>query len=845
MTARSLGKLSTLVLFGALLAAPALHAEAEDPGPAPDSPFEDLGLRWYEEAFRAYQRGDLEAARNALEQAVEHGADPQLVALQLGYWNKEGRDLDLARQWFERALEGDAAAVSSQAGEHLTRIALLDIDRSLADSERFYWLREAERARDLHLWDLARQAYERALEAGADPQLVSLELGWIALSEGRQDEARSRFEEASDGPDERWAAIAKREVDTASGAVRSGGTWQVSMQQGWMAKQRGQCDVARQAFSQAGDMGADPQRLSLELAYLEAACRDRAAARRHLEVAAAGPDPDLASQAQRELGAMSRRAARPAPEPETQPWFWFERAWEARDAGDYHAARQALMTAADLGADPQQHAMEMGYVLLLLEEPEAAVERFEAAVVGDDPEIAERAKAQLLAMAGEQSDPDAPADTTKPAYWMKKGWSEREAGDLAKAREAFFYAREMGAPQQVVAMELAYVAMADGDVGLALLYFEEASLGVDPELAQRAADELAAATPPEPGENTFDPASPEYWLQEGWRLAGELDHAGARRAFLTAAELGANGQLVSLELGYNAMARGDKHEAFAYFREAAQGPDPKRAAQAEAELEYLDGPLWGDIYGDTYGWWRLSPQRRLDLIPMLRARAYWTPFGQLDLHAYAFLQASRDMASRSAGASGYPEIYADNSLMFGPGALARFLGRRVGVYAQIGPALNLVDDGSQRWELDARVAAYLGLEGGPCWPGALERGEWGRGPSGLWRDLYAETVYVSRFDHNVVAMARGRAGISPLVSGRVAWQPMLQARAFGDLNGDYWNNRADIGAAHRWRWQTEVPLDLLLGFNVGSYYGRENLDSAPNPLVFTELWLQAVTYYQF
>ncbi len=45
--------------------------------------------------------------------------------------------------------------------------------------------------------------------------------------------------------------------------------------------------------------------------------------------------------------------------------------------------------------------------------------------------------------------------------------------------------------------------------------------------------------------------------------------------------------------------------------------------------------------------------------------------------------------------------------------------------------------------------------------------------------------------------------------------------------------------------QTHVPLDLLLGFNLGSYYGRENIDEAPDPLVFTELWLQAVTYYQF
>lgn len=58
----------------------------------------------------------------------------------------------------------------------------------------------------------AKRAFESAREAGARPQLVALELGYLAATQGRSQRAREYFQEALEGGDEELRSSAMREL---------------------------------------------------------------------------------------------------------------------------------------------------------------------------------------------------------------------------------------------------------------------------------------------------------------------------------------------------------------------------------------------------------------------------------------------------------------------------------------------------------------------------------------------------------------------------------------------------------------------------------------------------------
>ena len=305
-----------------------------------------------------------------------------------------------------------------------------------------------------------------------------------------------------------------------------------------------------------------------------------------------------------------------------------------------------------------------------------------------------------------------------------------------------------------------------------------------------------------------------------------------------AAAPSATDQRRALELGYAALDARDPETAANQFRQAAQGPDGTLADRAQAEQRYLPRHFWAEIYGESFGWSRSQAAAPLtDLASTVRARALWRPRLDLDVSLYLFAQATRDLASDVGGA--LPRIYADNQALFGAGALARFWGGRAGAFAQAGPALALLDDGGEPLQLDARLGLFLAVASGGCAGG---------GPG--FRvvpclESYGEATYVSRYDHNVIALGRGRAGVSYLSTGPVRWQMLGELRAAVDRNQDYYNNLADVGVAHRWRLVAPVPFDLLLGAHAGRFLGVSGRDPLPARRGYVDLRLVASTYLSF
>ena len=339
----------------------------------------------------------------------------------------------------------------------------------------------------------------------------------------------------------------------------------------------------------------------------------------------------------------------------------------------------------------------------------------------------------------------------------------------------------------------------------------------------------------------FAQADADALLVEARTQVQEQRFEEAHDTFARAVAEGADAQYVALELGYVDKRRGKLEEARTHFQDAAAGPDEAKADQATAELKMLPKVVWADLYVEAFAWHRFFPATSANLVPTGRLRAYLHPIPRADLDFYAFVQASRDVASRRAGPQGFPLVYADNTVMMGVGAQFRFWKKRVGLFAQVGPAFKLIPDPDGSFvQLDFRAGAFFGVESPRCRPAPEKAGA--RPTLDPCADVYADLIYVSRFDHDVFFFGRGRFGLGYLVTGPVQWAPFLEGRLLKDINNDYWNNLADAGVGHRWRLLKPFGLDLLFGVHAGTYLGLENADPAPTPLRYAELRWQLATY---
>lgn len=333
-------------------------------------------------------------------------------------------------------------------------------------------------------------------------------------------------------------------------------------------------------------------------------------------------------------------------------------------------------------------------------------------------------------------------------------------------------------------------------------------------------------------------SAPE-WMAEAYRRKATRDLAGAAAAFEAARATGADAQRVDLELAYVALERGDPAAARRRLEAAAGGPDAALGDRARAQLAFVPGHLRGDLYWDAYGWRGVAGDAHVaNEVPTLRLRAHYRPWLDRDLSLYAYAQATRDRAS-SGGA--LPRIYADDALVVGPGALLALWGRRAGLFLQAGWAWALVDDGRARARLDARGGAFLSVESAGCAPPPAEGARLAAVPCA---DGYGEAVWLGRFDDELVAFARGRAGAGWLVTGPVAWQLLVEARGAANRRRAAGDPFAEAGLWHRWRLLRPARVDALVGVQEGRAF---SLGATPpaRRRAYAELRFQLTTSLEF
>jgi hypothetical protein len=317
------------------------------------------------------------------------------------------------------------------------------------------------------------------------------------------------------------------------------------------------------------------------------------------------------------------------------------------------------------------------------------------------------------------------------------------------------------------------------------------------------------------------------------------DEEGALEAFDEARKAGAPAQRISLELAYMYLGRGDNTSARLELQAAAKGPDQALAAQARKQLAMLPRPWWADVYVESFGWHRArGANDHTDMVPTARMRILHRFSERLDFHGYAFAQATRDTASRGLDAA-VPAIYADNSAMVGAGVLLRLAKRSIGLFAQVGPAFPIIDDGRDPVLFDARGGGFVSLASSACFEqyGTIENETW-------CIELYSEAVYTNRFDNDVQGFARQRTSVTYANTGPVSWQLFMELRAALDRNGDYFDNFVDAGLGPRWRLRRPLPIDLQVGMHAGSYLGRENVDPLPMQHDYVDVRALVTTYVE-
>ena len=461
------------------------------------------------------------------------------------------------------------------------------------------------------------------------------------------------------------------------------------------------------------------------------------------------------------------------------------------------------------------------------------------------------------------------AGASQPTSLLNEAYRRKNAHDLDGAAQAFQAAERAGANSQLVALELGYIAATRGESEQARSSFERAQSGPDAAVRSEAQRELAALAPPlsaalDPEPVTASPA-PEpappaphdavpghdeahTLLDQAYQRKAVRDYAGAAAFFDAARRAGAKAQLIDLELGYLAAARGDRTAARAAFRSAAGGADPELASEAKRQLaatsaQNADDPrgLWFDLYADAFSWKRVRGENDdANLVPTLRLRGLLRAFNQPQLDVYVLAQATRDVASRGASGSTLPLIYSDNKLLLGGGLMLRVWDGQLGLYTQLAAAFDLVAEDQDPVALDARVGAFLSFHAPSCWPEAASGAEL----RAWWcNEVYADAAYINRFDHNVIAFARGRSVVGYARTGPVAWQVALEGRVAKDRNNDYYNNFFDAGIGPLWRLLAPLRVDFMLSVHAGTYFGLENRDPAPHPLGYVDLRALVATYW--
>ena len=289
----------------------------------------------------------------------------------------------------------------------------------------------------------------------------------------------------------------------------------------------------------------------------------------------------------------------------------------------------------------------------------------------------------------------------------------------------------------------------------------------------------------------IDPSRKDVQDQIGYINVTVENDSAALEAFDRSLEIQPTDELIRLQRAYVLQRLGRNRAAAEAFYGLSGSPDQRIANQSCSSWQVLynssdrafDAPWFGESY--------FAPQyvSHFDLAVF----PYQGRFGavldeETQLEAYASLRATADTRS-NRGVFG-PQNYYDNAAVVAAGLRVQPIEDvPVAFFVEAGGAYDLTDQGRDRWRGDVRGGAVLYEEWNmapPC-----------LGESGGVRavaDVYAEAIYYSRYDDNVLFYARFRPGVRIWENEDAAVDLYLLGATGFDTRGVAGNEYQELGA---------------------------------------------------
>ncbi len=296
---------------------------------------------------------------------------------------------------------------------------------------------------------------------------------------------------------------------------------------------------------------------------------------------------------------------------------------------------------------------------------------------------------------------------------------------------------------------------------------------------------------------------------------------------------------IAMQLGYLYDELNDKPQAYRYFSAASSSSDPAHALRAQQALTHLGGlqtkalpaPYFSEVFFTPFTQSRFG----LTVRPLI-ARAGVEQENRFKTKEYVFLRRTDD--NRSVHLGQVSQIYEDDVQITGVGAqITPFSTLPVVGFVEAGTAYDLVYRARDRWRGDLR-AGVMYYQNVGCKPDYYDRLKISRDYYSEW---YADMIYFSRYQNNVIGGVVTRQGIRALQYKSSLLNVYWVGRVLADTQRIFYNNFAEMGPGVAWvpsnRWNVQLRFEHLNGV----YLPAGNIPN-PYPKHYTNNVVQLLFY---